>query len=349
MKHMKRFVCMLLVLAMLCTVLPASAMAATANTPFRDVSANTWYTAGVEFAFRHGLMNGTSATTFAPNTALDRSMLVTILYRIEGEPSVSGTMPFRDVPSGTFYTKAVLWASSNGIVTGVGNNKFAPTVKITREQLATIFYRYSAYKGYDMTPAGDLDAFSDAAQISDWARSAVSWAVGSGLIMGTGEAMKPGDITSRAQVATVLQRYFSTIAADSSFESEYNDAMNAYAQFLANRANLRASGERFGLAYIDNNCIPELVISPGGSHLAQPEVFTFYKGQIVSLGRYGQYGILPYNPWMNCYGFYNSPYKIVNGTAVRTTGSINHSLNYGDMFDITQANIGKYILPFVFD
>ena len=347
MKHIKRLICIGLILALLCGILPATALAATPNTPFRDVANNTWYTAGVEFSYLHGLMNGTSSNTFSPNGALNRAMLVTILYRAEGSPAISGTNPFSDVPAGKFYTQAVQWAAQNEIVNGIGHGKFAPNGNVTREALAAIFYRYSNYKNYNTSAFDDLSGFSDADKISGWAVSAMQWAVGAGLLKGANGTMAPGDNTTRSQVATILQRYFSTVAAGSNFTSNYTKAMNAYATFLTQKSAQRASGVRFGTAFVDGDCIPELITCPGGSHLAQVTVYTFHNGKIVDLGQYGEYGTLPYNPWGNCFGFYSKPYKIQNGKAVQTSGTIRSSVDYGDMFDITSANISRILYPYL--
>ena len=141
MKHIKRLICIGLILALLCGILPATALAATPNTPFRDVANNTWYTAGVEFSYLHGLMNGTSSNTFSPNGALNRAMLVTILYRAEGSPAISGTNPFSDVPADSWFAAPVLWAVENDITNGTSETTFSPDAICNRAEVVTFLYR----------------------------------------------------------------------------------------------------------------------------------------------------------------------------------------------------------------
>ena len=176
--------------------------------PFSDVKESDWFYEAVKFVSSQGLMNGTSATTFAPDANLTRAMLVTVLYRYEKEPNVTGNGGFTDVPSGEWYTDAVAWAAANGIVNGVGDNKFNPNGNITREELATILYRYSKFKGENPKADGDLSVYLDGAKTSGWAADGVKWAVGSGIITGTSETtVDPQGTATRAQVATMLMRY----------------------------------------------------------------------------------------------------------------------------------------------
>jgi len=182
---------------------------------FKDVNYGDWYHEAVDFAVKNGLFNGMSDTTFEPNTPMTRGMLVTVLWRYEGQPE-GGTNNFADVKDGEWYATAVAWAASKGIVNGVGNGKFDPNGKITREQLAAILYRYSESKGFDTSKTGNLNTFPDAAKVSDWARTAYSWAVGEGLIGGNvinGKTLlDPQGNATRAQVATILMRYIKNIA-----------------------------------------------------------------------------------------------------------------------------------------
>ena len=188
-------------------VIDYDATAVWAN-PFSDVRDTDWFYDAVKFVSSQGLMNGTGADKFAPTANLTRAMLVTVLYRYEGEPTVSGSGGFTDVPSGQWYTDAIAWAAANGIVNGVGDEKFDPNGNITREQLATILHRYTTLKGGDVTVTTDLAHYTDAAEISTWATDAMLWANASGLITGrSATTLAPKGTATRAEVATILMRY----------------------------------------------------------------------------------------------------------------------------------------------
>lgn len=180
---------------------------------FSDVTEADWFYDAVDYVFRHGLMTGTSDTTFSPGLTTNRAMLVTILYRLEGSPEAPSRAPFGDVPAGEYYAAPVAWAAWHGIVTGKTAASFAPQDPITREQMAAILYRYAGYKGYDRSRQGDLSQFADQDQIQDYARAALSWANGEGLITGKGEGiLDPQGPATRAQVAAILQRFCETFA-----------------------------------------------------------------------------------------------------------------------------------------
>lgn len=175
--------------------------------PFTDVKTSDWFYGAVEFAVKNDLFNGTTATAFSPNAQMTRAMLVAVLYRLEGSPAVTGTSGFTDVNKGAWYTDAVIWANANGIVTGLGGGLFGVSDNVTREQLATILYNYAKYKGWDVTKAADLKAFTDASSISGWAQSAMKWSSAEGLVTGVTETtLVPGGSATRAQVATILMR-----------------------------------------------------------------------------------------------------------------------------------------------
>ncbi len=176
--------------------------------PFTDVKESDWFYGDVAFVAKKGLMSGTSATTFAPHAATSRGMIVTILYRLEGQPAVTGTNSFDDVTSGKYYENAVIWAAQNSIVSGYGDGRFGPDDDITREQLAAILYRYAASKGYDVTATTSLDAFTDAAGVSGYAVDPMKWAVANGLISGKGNGiLDPQGSAERCQVAAILHRF----------------------------------------------------------------------------------------------------------------------------------------------
>ena len=186
---------------------PAPAM------PFTDVDENDWFYDEVVYVYENGLMNGVENNQFAPNTATNRAMLATILYRLAGEPAVSGDLPFTDVESGTWYTDAVLWAAQNGIVNGLGENTFAPMNTLTREQLVTMLYRYAEAKGYDVSASADLSGYPDAGQVQDYAQPAMAWAVAENIIQGMEDGtLKPAGNASRAQIATILMRFCEDVA-----------------------------------------------------------------------------------------------------------------------------------------
>ncbi len=181
--------------------------------PFNDVKKDDWFYANVKYVYENGLMNGTTETTFAPNDHLTRAMLVTILYRAEGEPEVNNSIPFEDVTADSYYAKAVIWAQQNGIISGVSENEFAPDENITREQIAAIMYRYAQYKGYDVSVGENTNilSYDDFDSVSEYAISAMQYAVGSGLIKGKSEStLNPQDNATRAEIATILQRFIET-------------------------------------------------------------------------------------------------------------------------------------------
>ncbi len=178
---------------------------------FRDVKAADWYHEAVDFAVEEGLFNGMTDTTFEPNTPMTRAMLVTVLWRYDGEPR-EGTNVFTDVPGGQWYTRAVAWAAENGIVGGLGNDRFDPNGRITREQLAAILFRYSVYKGYNTDQYDSMTGFPDRNKVSAWAKESYGWAVGAGLISGNGGRLDPQGSATRAQVATILMRFIQNIA-----------------------------------------------------------------------------------------------------------------------------------------
>lgn len=176
--------------------------------PFADVPSGSWYYDDVAYVYDTGLMTGLTATTFGPNLSTTRGMIVTILWRMENEPAAKHGCPFADVRRGSYYEQAIAWASENGIVTGFDSSTFAPDRAITREQLAAILFRFAAYRGMDaVTLRENLSSFQDQAAISAYAVSALNWAVGEGLMQGTGDKLEPTGSATRAQVAAMLRRF----------------------------------------------------------------------------------------------------------------------------------------------
>lgn len=179
--------------------------------PFTDVRETDWFYDDVVFAYENGLFSGTTATTFSPYAPMTRAMLVTVLYRLEGEPAVTGRSGFSDVTIGSYYEAAVTWAADNGIVNGTSATTFSPSENVTREQMAAILCRYAQYKQYGTSASASLSAFSDAAAVSNYAKVPLSWAVAEKLVNGTDGKLLPRASATRAQVAAILHRFVENI------------------------------------------------------------------------------------------------------------------------------------------
>jgi len=178
---------------------------------FSDVKENDWFYENVQYVVENNLMNGVAEDKFAPNDTLTRAMLVTVLYRNAGEPAVNKSIPFADVDMGSWYANAVVWVKQNGIVNGVNDTEFAPDTNITREQIAAIMFRYAQYRGMDAVTLEENLHFTDADEISEYAVSAMNWAVGTGLINGkSATTLNPKDNATRAEIAAILQRFIKT-------------------------------------------------------------------------------------------------------------------------------------------
>ena len=180
-----------------------------------DVKPGSWYEQSVQYATEHGLMNGTGTNTFEPESTMTRAMLVTVLWRYANAPK-PGANPFTDVPNGKWYTNAVAWAAENGVVNGVGDGKFEPDGSVTREQMATILYRYAQKVGIDTSKHTELSAFPDANRVSAYARASMQWIVAEGVIGGSRENgqdwLNPQGNATRAEVATILMRFIENVA-----------------------------------------------------------------------------------------------------------------------------------------
>ena len=181
------------------------------NNPFIDINPGDWFYNDVMFVYEKALMSGTSANTFAPYGNITRGQLAVILYRMEGSPAVERKNSLTDVeygPGTVWFYDAATWAHQNGIMEGSGNNKFAPDDSVTREQLASILYRYAQVKGYNVTNTGNLDGFTDKENISDWAREAIRWVISCGIMNGReNNLFDPKGIATRAEVAVMLHRF----------------------------------------------------------------------------------------------------------------------------------------------
>ena len=223
MSRSKKIMALFLSIVMVLGLLPASAFAANDTSAFSDVKTSAWYHEDVQYVSENGLMKGTGENLFSPDATTTRGMIVTILYRLEGEPSPTGVCPFQDVASGKYYEKAITWAAENGIVSGFSADTFGPDQNITREQMAAILYRYATYKKYDVSTAGDLSKFPDADKVSSYAVDAVKWANAAGLINGSNDGkLYPAGNATRAQVAAILTRFCKNIAAQCTVTFQLN-------------------------------------------------------------------------------------------------------------------------------
>ena len=180
--------------------------------PFTDVLESDWFYGDVVFAYENGLFAGTSDTTFSPNASMTRAMLVTVLYRLEGQPAVNGRSGFSDVQYNGYYEDAVTWAADNGIVNGTSTSTFSPNANVTREQMAAILYRYAQYKKYNTTASSSLNSFSDHTNVSGYAVASLQWSVAEKLVNGSAGKLMPTGNATRAQVAAILHRFVENVA-----------------------------------------------------------------------------------------------------------------------------------------
>ena len=180
--------------------------------PFTDVRESDWFYEDVAFAYENGLFAGTSDTTFSPNASMTRAMLVTVLYRLEGQPAVNGRSGFSDVQYNGYYEDAVTWAADTGIANGTSTTTFSPNANVTREQMATILYRYAQHKKYNTAASSGLNGFTDHASVSGYAAASLEWAVAEKLVNGSAGKLMPTGNATRAQVAAILHRFVENVA-----------------------------------------------------------------------------------------------------------------------------------------
>jgi hypothetical protein len=179
---------------------------------FTDVKSTNWYDDAVSFVSARGIMNGTGKDAFSPSVDLNRGMVAVILYNLENNPSQTFQASFTDVAAGKWYSDGIQWAANSGVIEGYGDGLYGPTDTLTREQLATILYRYAEVKGYDTKTNNSLSAFQDGSQTSSWAQEAMEWAVGTGLLSGKGNAtLAPKESATRAQVAQIFMNFCANI------------------------------------------------------------------------------------------------------------------------------------------
>ena len=180
--------------------------------PFADVADTDWFAQAVDFVYAKGLMVGTSDTTFGPYQTLSRAMVTAMLHRLAGTPEAKTATGFGDVAADSWYGAAVAWAAENAVVSGLGDNRFAPLRDVTREQLAVMLFRYARAMGYDVSKTAELSAFADAGEVSDWAKEAMQWAVANGLLAGADGKLMPQGNATRAEAAAVMQRFCQSFA-----------------------------------------------------------------------------------------------------------------------------------------
>ncbi len=203
----KRLLSLALALCLVCSLLPGTALAAGEN-PFTDVPASHWAHDDITYVYENDLMNGTDGSLFSPESTTTRAQVVTVLYRLAGQPAADWENPFWDVPASAWFHDAVTWAWENDITGGVSSTHFGAGNAVTREQLATFLYRYAQDQGYDTSARADLSGYSDAGLVSSYATEALSWANATGLITGTtATTLSPQGSATRAQVATILSRF----------------------------------------------------------------------------------------------------------------------------------------------
>jgi len=213
----KKLVAVLITLAILVSALSMSVLASNADN-LQDVKRGDWYYGVVHYVVDNGLMVGTSDTTFSPNVAVSRAMFIQSIYSLAGSPAVSTVRPvFTDVPQSDWYYNAIVWATENNIITGLDNGAFKPNEPISREQMASVFYRYAIYKGYiteGSTAYCDLSSYPDAGSLDSWAVIPVSWCVNTGVMVGTDDGkLDPQGDSTRAQAATMLASFIDTFVA----------------------------------------------------------------------------------------------------------------------------------------
>ena len=220
------------------------------KTKFNDVSANDWFASAVDYVTGKGMMNGTADNTFSPKANTTRGMVVTVLYRLENQPSTSAAS-FTDVASGAYYANAVAWANANGIVSGYGSGKFGPNDKVTREQLAAILYRYAQYKKYDVSVGEDTNilSYDDAQSISTYAIPAIQWACGAGVVTGkSGSKLDPKGNATRAEVAAMLMRFCENVKSKQNLPKPHSFGCAVFfalpKTFFYGKMENRGEGER---------------------------------------------------------------------------------------------------------
>lgn len=292
-KNVQKICSLIMVLTLLAGMIP-SALAA--SHPFKDVKAGSWYEEPVAYCYSNSLMNGTDSTTFDPDATMTRAMLATVLYRIDGEQSISGDIPFTDVPANTWYSKAIIWAYNNHIVKGISETSFDPQGKITREQIVTMFYRYAVYMNYNIDNIDDLSGYSDRAKISDYAVEAFQWAVGIGIISGTSATeLSAKTSATRAQCAAIIQRFIfhapvgtGHVYQDTEVENELEKYTLRTCEFCGYSTTANYSSaydlKKGVCAYVNGSCIDNSIILDGVNYVSAEDFCLTQNGTVKSDG-----------------------------------------------------------------
>lgn len=273
----KRLLSLALALCLVCSLLPGTALAAGEN-PFTDVPASHWAHDDITYVYENDLMNGTDGSLFSPESTTTRAQVVTVLYRLAGQPAADWANPFWDVPASAWFHDAVTWAWENDITGGVSSTHFGAGNAVTREQLATFLYRYAQDQGYDTSARADLSGYSDAGLVSSYATEALSWANATGLITGTtGTTLSPKGSATRAQVATILSRFCQDVIPGG-YVSPAHMIRNLEGSTLSKKDTLVAMAE----VLLDDGFAPAFVAGILGNILVEGDCGRFESSAYIS-------------------------------------------------------------------
>lgn len=273
----KRLLSLALALCLALSLLPGTALAAGEN-PFTDVPASHWAHDDITYVYENDLMNGTDGSLFSPESTTTRAQVVTVLYRLAGQPAADWANPFWDVPASAWFHDAVTWAWENDITGGVSSTHFGAGNAVTREQLATFLYRYAQDQGYDTSARADLSGYSDAGLVSSYATEALSWANATGLITGTtGTTLSPQGSATRAQVATILSRFCQDVIPGG-YVSPAHMIRNLEASDLSKKDTLVAMAE----VLLDDGFAPAFVAGILGNILVEGDCGRFESSAYIS-------------------------------------------------------------------
>lgn len=273
----KRLLSLALALCLVCSLLPGTALAAGEN-PFTDVSASHWAHDDITYVYENDLMNGTDGSLFSPESTTTRAQVVTVLYRLAGQPAADWANPFWDVPASAWFHDAVTWAWENDITGGVSSTHFGAGNAVTREQLATFLYRYAQDQGYDTSARADLSGYSDAGLVSSYATQAMAWANAAGLISGTtATTLSPKGSATRAQVATILSRFCQDVIPGG-YVSPAHMIRNLEGSTLSKKDTLVAMAE----VLLDDGFAPAFVAGILGNILVEGDCGRFESSAYIS-------------------------------------------------------------------
>lgn len=273
----KRLLSLALALCLVCSLLPGTALAAGEN-PFTDVPASHWAHDDITYVYENDLMNGTDGSLFSPESTTTRAQVVTVLYRLAGQPAADWANPFWDVPASAWFHDAVTWAWENDITGGVSSTHFGAGNAVTREQLATFLYRYAQDQGYDTSARADLSGYSDAGLVSSYATEALSWANATGLITGTtATTLSPQGSATRAQVATILSRFCQDVIPGG-YVSPAHMIRNLEASDLSKKDTLVAMAQ----VLLDDGFAPAFVAGILGNILVEGDCGRFESSAYIS-------------------------------------------------------------------